>query len=184
MGVADRLPQPIIAERVVLSPLRIEDADELVAVLAGPQLYRFIGGAPPTVAELRQRYAVLARGRSPDGDQEWLNWVIRLGTTAIGTTAIGTTQATVTGDGQRADVAWVIGLAHQGHGYGREAAGAMVTALIEAGVPWLTAHVHPDHAASASVARACGLRPTTEFHDGEQRWEWRAPGCERGCSTA
>ena len=51
-------------------------------------------------------------------------------------------------EGGRAEVAWIIGAHGQGHGYGSEAAAAMVHALIRAGVPWVTAHVHPDHAAS------------------------------------
>ena len=67
-------------------------------------------------------------------------------------------------------------LTGQGHGYGSEAAAAMVHALIRAGVPWVTAHVHPDHAASEAVARACRLTPTEEFQDGERRWEWRSDG--------
>lgn len=112
-------------------------------------------------------------GHSPDREQEWLNWIIRLkGGYAA---AVGTAQATVMQDGGRAEVAWIIGADRQGHGYGSEAAAAMVQALIEAGVPWVTAHIHPDHSASGDVARACHLTPTEEFHDGERRWEWRRP---------
>lgn len=32
------------------------------------------------------------------------------------------------------------------------------------------AHIHPDHLASAAVARAAGLAPTAEMQDGEVRW--------------
>ena len=46
---------------------------------------------------------------------------------------------------------------HQGHGYGREAAGTVVTWLRERGVGTLVAHVHPDHQASQGVARAVGF---------------------------
>lgn len=113
-------------------------------------------------------------GHSPDREQEWLNWIIRLkGGYAA---AVGTAQATVMQDGGRAEVAWIIGADRQGHGYGSEAAAAMVQALIEAGVPWVTAHIHPDHSASGDVARACHLTPTEEFHDGERRWAWRREG--------
>ncbi|MET4925960.1 GNAT family N-acetyltransferase, partial [Streptomyces sp. PSRA5] len=34
----------------------------------------------------------------------------------------------------------------------------------------IVAHVHPDHAASEAVARAAGLEPTDEWHEGEVRW--------------
>jgi RimJ/RimL family protein N-acetyltransferase len=32
------------------------------------------------------------------------------------------------------------------------------------------ANIHPDHGASAAVARHLGLAPTDEFDDGEVRW--------------
>ena len=34
----------------------------------------------------------------------------------------------------------------------------------------VVAHIHPDHAASVAVARAAGLAPTAERHDGEVVW--------------
>jgi RimJ/RimL family protein N-acetyltransferase len=170
------MPDPIEADRVGLTPLRVSDADEMVAVLSSPELYVHTGGEPPTVEALRSRYADLVVGRSPDGEQEWLNWIVRM--TSGDRAAIGTVQATVTHDGGQAEVAWVIGADRQGHGYGSEAASALVCALVEAGVARVTAHIHPDHAASAAVARACGLSPTDEFHDGERLWQ--SSGATRG----
>ncbi len=35
----------------------------------------------------------------------------------------------------------------------------------------IVAHIHPDHQASAAVARAVGLAPTSTLEDGELRWE-------------
>ena len=157
---------------MVLTPLRASDADEMVGVLSSPELYSYIGGEPPTLDAMRKRYADLVVGHSPDHEQEWLNWIVRL--KGSDGAAIGTVQATIMADGDRAEVAWVIGAHRQGHGYGSEAAAAMVHALIQAGVRRVTAHVHPEHAASEAVARACRLTPTEEFHDGERRWEWRS----------
>ena len=37
----------IVTERLLLIPLRPEDADEMVDVLADPRLHQFIGGHPP-----------------------------------------------------------------------------------------------------------------------------------------
>ncbi|MEZ5096998.1 MAG: GNAT family N-acetyltransferase [Nocardioides sp.] len=169
MARTARLPQTIRTDRLLLTPLRPGDAEEMVLVLASPRLYDVIGGAPPTVEELRVRYAAQARGESPDGSEEWLNWVVR----HTDGTPVGTLQATVDRRDGRADVAWVIGADWQGRGYAAEAAAAMVTALIGAGVSWVTAHIHPTHHASQAVARSCRLTPTPEHHDGEQRWEWR-----------
>jgi RimJ/RimL family protein N-acetyltransferase len=34
----------------------------------------------------------------------------------------------------------------------------------------VTAHIHPEHAASAAVASSAGLRPTDVIEDGEVVW--------------
>jgi RimJ/RimL family protein N-acetyltransferase len=174
MSVADRLAGPIRTDRLLLTPLREDDADEMVDVLADPGLYTFTGGTPPTLPELRRRYAAMVVGHSPDGAQEWLNWVVRLPDSEAVGTAVGTVQATIDQVGRRAEVAWVIGARGQGRGYAAEAAAAMVGAVVAAGVTCVVAHVHPEHAASEAVARRCGLTPTDEYLDGERRWEWRS----------
>ncbi len=143
------------------------DAAEMAGVLRGAALHEFTGGSPPTVAELRARYARQAAGRSPDGREEWRNWVLRR---EPGGEAVGYVQATVTDEGRRAEIAWVVGLDWQGHGYATEAAQALVTWLDSRGVRVIQAHVHPRHAASAAVARRAGLRPSGAVEDGEQLW--------------
>ena len=156
-------------ERLVLEPLRVAHADEMAGVLDDPALHTFTGGEPATPEQLRSRYAKQVVGHSADGCEQWLNWVARDRTSGA---AVGYVQATVTEhDGQRsADVAWVVGVPHQGHGYASEAAKLMVGWLREQGVAAVTAHVHPDHPASNSVARRLGLRPTDTTVDGEVRW--------------
>lgn len=160
----------IESERLVLTALREDDAEEMVGVLASPTLYTFTGGGPPALEDLRRRYAAMVVGHSPDHTQEWLNWVVRLKDDSG--TPIGTVQATVDQEGRRAEVAWVIGTGGQGRGYASESAAAMVHALRDAGVGSVVAHIHPDHVASEAVARHCGLSPTDVFHDGERRWVW------------
>lgn len=160
----DRTPEVIGTERCLLLPLRVADAAEMVAVLADPSLYSFIGGTPPTLEDLQRRYAAMVVGHSPDRTQTWLNWIVQLRNSDQ--RAIGTVQATLTDGDRSAEVAWVIGTAHQGRGYGSEAARALVEALTGSGVTRVVAHVHPEHAASAAVARACGLRPTGQLHEG------------------
>jgi RimJ/RimL family protein N-acetyltransferase len=53
--------------------------------------------------------------------------------------------------------------------------------LTAQGVRRLVAHVHPDHVASAAVARSLGLAATDELVDGEVRWTTsvQAPGGTR-----
>ncbi|WP_248959714.1 GNAT family N-acetyltransferase [Sphaerisporangium perillae] len=157
----------ILAERVELVPLAVEDADEMAEVLGGEELYTFIGGSPPTRESLRARYTRLVASRSADGSQDWYNWIVRRGPDGQ---AVGTVQATVTDGGRHAEIAWVVGLAWQGQGYASEAATALAGWLGARGVSRITAHVHPDHHASMAVARHAGLEPTGDFHDGERLW--------------
>ncbi|MFD7903806.1 GNAT family N-acetyltransferase [Kitasatospora sp. NPDC059747] len=154
-------------ERLDLVPLRPEHAEEMAAALADPALHAFTGGAPDGADALRTRYARLAAG-SPDPAETWGNWALRL--RADGRLA-GYVQATVRGDG--AELAWVVGTPWQGRGLAAEAARTLLAHLTAAGITTVTAHIHPDHHASAAVARALGLTPTAEQQDGETRWQAR-----------
>jgi RimJ/RimL family protein N-acetyltransferase len=162
--------------RLDLVPLSHANAADLAAamagVLSGP-LYGFIGGAPPTAGELAARYARLAAGRSPDGSQEWWNWIIRLRPDAGA--AVGTVQATIADGGRSAEIAWLVGVPWQGCGYASEAARALVGWLDGRGVQVITACIHPRHDASAAVAQRAGLSPTGEFRDGERIWRRERP---------
>ena len=168
VGPRADLPATIVTARLELVSLRVADADEMVDVLADPSLYAYTGGRPPTRRELVARYRAQVAGRSGDGREDWRNWIVR---ERSGGAATGFVQATITGDKNRiADVAWVIGIGWQGRGYATEAAAGLVGWLDAAGVREIAAHVHPDHAASAAVARRIGLEPTDTLVDGERRW--------------
>ena len=172
-GVTTAPPWPraeaLTTQRLVLEPLRPDHARELAPVLADPALHAFIGGEPASEAELRERFTRQAAGRSPDGAQGWLNWVARDRATDA---PVGTIQATIsdTEAGRGAALAWVVATSRQGEGLATEAAGAAMDSLREHGVSRFAAHIHPDHAASAAVARHLGLAATDERRDGEVRW--------------
>jgi len=155
----------ISSARLRLVPLTVADAAEMVGVLSGEALYAYTGGAPPGLAELRARYARQVAG-SPDGREEWRNWILRR---EPGGEAVGYVQATIT-SGQRAEIAWVVGLRWQGQGYATEAARALVGWLDARGVAVIQAHIHPEHAASAAVAHGAGLRPSGVVTGGELLW--------------
>ncbi len=158
------------SDRLVLEPLRVEHADELVPVLNDPALHEFIDGRPAGAEELRARFGRQVRGHSPDGSERWLNWVVRLRATGA---PVGTVQATVSFQQASAiaNLAWVIGTAHQGQGLAKETAGLVAAWLREQGVARLGARVHPRHAASNAVARSIGLAPTRDIVDGEIQWQ-------------
>ena len=150
-------------ERLVLEPLEPGHAEEMVAVLADPELYRHTGGQPPSVDELRRRYELQARGRSDDGTALWLNWIVRERSTGA---AVGFVQATVAIASRTADVAWLVGVPFQGRGYAREAAGAMVDRLREEGVD-ARDRPHPPGQRAVGGRRACA-RPRPD-DDGRRR---------------
>lgn len=154
----------------MLDPLRVEDAEEMASLLDDPGLPTYIGGVPAAVGELRDRYRRQVRGRSPDGSQRWLNWVVRRRDSGH---AVGTVQATISlqDDTSVAEVAWVIAARYQRRGYARESAAEMLRWLRQHGIGVVIAYVHPEHDASIGVARALGLRATTRTRDGEVRWE-------------
>ena len=174
--------EPLYGPSLVLEPLQVGHAEEMAPLLNDPALHTFIGGSPEGVEDLAKRYARQVEGRSPDGAQQWLNWIVRRTDTGQ---AVGTVQATVptassaratspaipSKDLRTAELAWVIARPHQRRGYAREAAELMATWLRRNGVDVLIAHIQPEHQASAGVARAIGLAATDLVVDGEVRWQ-------------
>jgi RimJ/RimL family protein N-acetyltransferase len=156
---------PIRTARLTLLPLEVAHAEEMAGALSDPVLHEFIGGGPSSVADLRARFQRMVTG-SPDPAVTWWNWVIRLDETGE---LVGTVQATVS-NGPTAEVAWVVGTPWQGRGIATEAARGLVEWLRAQQVRTVIAHIHPDHDASAAVARSAGLEPTDERQDGEVRW--------------
>jgi hypothetical protein len=69
--------EPIDTARLTLEPLAVDHASEMADVLADPRLYEYVGGTPPSEAELEARYGLQVVGHSPDGHRGWLNWIVR-----------------------------------------------------------------------------------------------------------
>lgn len=174
-GAENKLRGPVLkpvalgTERLELVPLLVEHAEEMAVVLSDPTLHTFIGGSPETPQGLRARYRRMVEG-SPDPGVSWCNWVVRLRQESC---LVGTVQATIgpSATGLEAEIAWVVGTPWQGRGIAKEAALAMADWLERQSVHSLVAHIHPDHHVSGSVASACGLAPTGQWHEGEARWQ-------------
>jgi RimJ/RimL family protein N-acetyltransferase len=160
--------------RLALEPLRVDHAAEMAPLLDDETLHTYIGGQPLTVAQLRDRYERQVAGRSADGEQGWLNWIVRRRDSGA---AVGTVQATMWRAARTtAEVAWVIASRHQRQGFAGEAALAMAGWLREHGAELLIAHVHPGHRASIRVAERLGLTAGEVRDDGEVRWTGAGPG--------
>ncbi|MGL5819450.1 MAG: GNAT family N-acetyltransferase [Phycicoccus sp.] len=152
----------LVGEGLALEPLRTDHAVEMTGVLADPTLYEVIGGEPPTVEVLRERYA-RQLGGPDDPAEEWHTWVVRLGE---GGPLAGFVQATLTDGGSTAELAWVVGT----RDIARRAAALVVEEVSSRGVHTVVAYVRPGHLPSERVAASLGLSPTPEEVGGEVRW--------------
>lgn len=166
----------IITKRLVLSRIASDDIDELVAMLLDPALYCYIGDAPESAAEARNRAERWLRG-SVDPDVLWINYVAR-GSGDGG--LVGLAQATVRRVSEarfgECEIAYLVDPPAQRHGFGTEMMSAFCVELHETMNPAeFIAHIYPGHTASERVAEAVGLTPTTDQVDGELVWRATAP---------
>ena len=109
---------------LTLEPQTAAHAQEMFAVLSDPAIYEYENEPPPSPEWLRVRFTQLESRRSADGQEQWLNWVIRLPTSEL----IGYVQATVDADG-RAAIAYELSSAYWGRGLARRAVKAMISEL-------------------------------------------------------
>lgn len=118
----------IEANALRLEPLVAGHADEMFEPMSESAIYDYISGEPPeSVSALRQRYVQLEKGRSADGNERWLNWVVRLNSGQCA----GFVQATIY-PGLTGNFAFVFATKYWGSGVAFEAC--------QAALPWLARH--------------------------------------------
>lgn len=113
----------IAGESVILEPQVAGHAEEMFAVLSDPAIYEYENEPPTSLDWLRERLTRLESRKSADGEQLWLNWVVRLENAGL----IGYVQATVLPTG-RAAIAYVFASKYWGRGLA-EACQAMIAEL-------------------------------------------------------
>ncbi|MGZ5194644.1 MAG: GNAT family N-acetyltransferase, partial [Ramlibacter sp.] len=111
----------VMAPGLTLEPQRAAHADAMFEVLADPAIYRYENEPPSSSDWLRARFTRLESRRSPDGREQWLNWVIRLSNSELA----GYVQATVH-PGGRAAIAYVLASRYWGRGLATQAVEAMI----------------------------------------------------------
>ncbi len=157
----------IEADRTVLVPLQASDAEALAGLLEEAQLREWLRAED--VRDLRDRFSAWETRRSPDGDELWLNWVVRERDDAR---ALGWVQATVRG--RTANVAYALLPAERGAGAASDAVRALVRWLRDRlSVTVVTAEIDESNAASARVAVAAGFERTIHRAGDEVVWEHR-----------
>lgn len=116
----------IVTATLTLEPQTVAHAEEMFVVLSDPAIYEYENEPPPSLEWLRARFTKLESRQSLDGQEQWLNWVIRLPTSEL----IGYVQATVRPNG-RAAIAYELSSAYWGRGLARQAVQAMISELVE-----------------------------------------------------
>src|SRR5262245_39733424 len=114
----------VSAGSVVLEPQLAAHAAEMFVVLSDPAIYEFENAPPKSVAWLTERFARLESRVSPDGAEQWLNWVIRLPSGALA----GYVQATITQD-RTAHIAYELASKFWRQGIGSAAVSGMLKEL-------------------------------------------------------
>lgn len=146
----------IIESRTLrLEPIAAAHAEEMFEPMSASAIYDYVPGDPPTsVSALRERYAQLERGRSADGQQQWLNWIVRL---QSGQCA-GFVQSTIY-PAQSADFAFAFAPCYWGRSVAFEACRAALPWLAaERGVTSLFATVDPRNVRSVGLLVRLGFR--------------------------
>lgn len=160
MGPSNEAMPELVTARLRLEPLDRHHADTLFEGLSQPALYAHLAEAPPaSVDALRSRYERLARRRSPDGAEHWLNWALFC--PAEGR-HVGYVQATVPVGTGSPSIAYVLFANAWGRGFAREAVTAMLDHLRDAyGAREALATVDTRNARSIALLEALGFEQVT-----------------------
>lgn len=101
--------------RCTLEPQVEAHAEGMFAVLCDPAIYEFERVPPPSVERLAAGYRLRESRVSPDGDEKWPNWIVRLSNQEVA----GYVQATVMESGESL-VAYEFASMHGRQGIGSE----------------------------------------------------------------
>ncbi len=107
---------------LILEPQTADHAEAMFVVLSDPAIYEFENAPPASVDSLHARFSKLEARASPDGSEQWLNWVIRL-------TASQHVQVTICD--QHALLAYELSSKHWGKGIAQEAVSAALQELAQ-----------------------------------------------------
>jgi RimJ/RimL family protein N-acetyltransferase len=145
----------VAGEGVTLEPQLAAHSAELYAVIKDPALYTYIDQKEPaSEAALRERLAKLETRSSPDGTEDWLNWIVRNPAGEL----VGYVQATVDRAHSEAEIAYVLGRDYWRRGYAFAACRTMISELQASyGVTHVTATLDPENTASLALLGKLGL---------------------------
>jgi ribosomal-protein-alanine N-acetyltransferase len=142
-------------DRCVLEPQVEAHAPAMFDVLSDPAIYEFEGVPPPSVERLAAGYRRRESRVSPDGNEQWLNWVVRLPSSELA----GYVQATVLTTGV-SYVAYEFASKYWRQGIGSSSVSAMLHELAQTyGVLMFVAVLKAANFRSMGLLRHLGFAP-------------------------
>ena len=139
----------------VLEPQIAAHAPAMFEVLSDPAIYEFEGQPPPSLERLAAGYRRRESRVSPDGSEQWLNWVVRLPSSELA----GYVQATVLTSGV-SYVAYEFASKYWRQGVGSASVSAMMQELSQTyGVTMFVAVLKAANFRSVGLLRHLGFSP-------------------------
>ena len=143
----------VTTPRLVLEPQVAKHADAMFALLQDPAIYEHENEPPASIEWLRERFRKLESRTSADGQEAWLNWVVRGASSEL----MGYVQATIHRDASAA-IAYVFASRYWGRGFASEAVDAMLAELAEYhSVRSVHAVLKRDNLRSIRLLERCGF---------------------------
>jgi len=148
-------PAFLFTSRLVLEPLTIDHARESFSYWQDKHLYRYIPTNPPeNMSALIDRYQILGRGASSNGEERWVNWFMREQDTGK---LAGLIECTIFND-NAAQLAYFVFREHQGKGFAQEGCRAALDVLASIYyVSNVRAYIDTRNASSISLVERLGF---------------------------
>ncbi len=155
----------IVTDRCTLEPQVEAHAPAMFEVLSDPAIYEFERGPPPSVERLAAGYRCRESRVSPNGREQWLNWVVRL----PGSELAGYVQATVLESGA-SYIAYEFASKHWRQGIGSASVSAVMEELVNTcGVHTFVAVLKAANFRSMGLLHHLGFEPAGP--DAESKYE-------------
>lgn len=147
--------EPLRTERLLLRPMRTDDAASIAARRSDPDVARYQNWTTPYPLERAQTMVAEIVAMDGPADGEW--WMLTIAD-LDDSTVLGDLVVHLTWQGRTAEIGYTLARDAWGNGYAVEAATALVRYLFDdLGVTRVEAMLHPDNPASAMVLERVGL---------------------------
>jgi aminoglycoside 6'-N-acetyltransferase len=172
MIISDLQNITIETERLILSPLTLEDEDDLLEYQSDPDTVRYIPWPARTRIQVREALGKVVTPRTFEvaGDHLDFAWRLRDSGKVIGQSNIGIQSV----EHQTGEIGWVVHPKFAGQGFAKEATHGLIDfAFTTAQLRRLVAYMDQRNSASARLAEALGMRREAAYRKDEFfKGEW------------